>query len=327
MKAILFLGDTNSEYLSRDELLEPWIAYFKENEIDYTISGSFQSSKADELLSDVDVALGIYIQNDIFTKELLSRHPNLKYISTFAHGYGRFDKDYCKKNDITVTNTIYGSSTIAEFTMALLLEILHHASLEASFYKDNLKLHKVTTNTCTRQMELYEKTVGVIGLGEIGYQFSKMVHAFNTKVISYSRHKKEGKEYDFIEQTSLDDLLERSDIISIHCPLTDETNHLINQETISKMKDGVILLNTARGDIIDENALVEALRSRKIYAAGLDVVSREPRSESSVLFECDNAIITSHIAWLPIEARKRTMKVAIENFDNWLKGKPTSVIN
>ena len=175
-------------------------------------------------------------------------------------------------------------------------------------------------------MELYEKTVGVIGLGGIGYAFAKMANGFDTHVLSYSRHKKVGEKYDFIEQVSLDELLERSDVISIHCPLTEETFHMINKEAIEKMKDGVIIINTARGDIIDEEALYDALMKRKIYAAGLDVVSGEPRSSKSKIFYCNNALITRHIAWLPKEARFRAIDIAVDNLVNWMQGHSTSVI-
>lgn len=326
MKAILFIGDTNSQYVSRDTLLRPWLEYFENKNIEYTISGSFDPSKKDELIDDYDVALGIYIRDDIFTSEFMEKHPNLKYCCTFAHGYGNIDLDYAEKHNITFTNTIYGDHTIAEFTMALLLEVLHHVKDESVYYKNQLEKHCQVTETCSKQMELYGKTVGIIGLGSIGYCFAKMCYGFGCHVLSYSRHRKEGNEYAFIEQVSLDELLERSDILSIHCPLTKETKHMIDAIAMQKMKDGVIVLNTARGDIIDEKALVNALKSGKIYAAGLDVVSGEPLEEKSEIFDCDNAIITSHIAWLAMEARLRTMHVAIENFDHWLNGKPTSVI-
>ena len=155
---------------------------------------------------------------------------------------------------------------------------------------------------------------------------AKMAQGFGMHVIAYSRHKKVGPEYKDIEQVSFDEVLSRSDVISIHCPLTDQTRGLVDREAFSKMKDGVIIINTARGAIIDEEALVDALKSGKVYAAGLDVVDGEPVHEKKPIFDCDNATITAHIAWAPEEARFRTIRIATENLRNYIAGVPTSVI-
>ena len=155
---------------------------------------------------------------------------------------------------------------------------------------------------------------------------AKMAQGFGMKVISYSRHKKQGDEYSFIEQVSLEELLKRSDVISIHCPLTDETRGMIDRAAIESMKDGVIIINTARGAIIDEEAMVEALHSGKIYAAGLDVVDGEPVRAWKPIFGCENASVTAHIAWAPEEARYRTVRLAAQNLKNWMEGHPTSMI-
>ena len=174
---------------------------------------------------------------------------------------------------------------------------------------------------------MYGLTCGIIGLGSIGYAFAKMAQGFGMKVISYSRHKKEGSQYDFIEQVSLDELLSRSDVISIHAPFSASSANMINKETIAKMKDGVILINTARGGLIVEEDLVEALKSGKIYGAGLDVIRDEPAKGDNPLFHCDNVSVTGHIAWLTKASRLRACDIAIENFKSYLEGKPTSVIN
>ncbi|MGN1388109.1 MAG: 2-hydroxyacid dehydrogenase, partial [Bulleidia sp.] len=131
----------------------------------------------------------------------------------------------------------------------------------------------------------------------------------------------------FVEQAGLDELLSRSDVISIHCPLTDETRHMINRETIAKMKDGVILINTARGAIIQEEDLVEALNSGKVYAAGLDVVEGEPLKQPDALMQCRNTKITEHIAWMPAEARIRSIRLGCSNFFSWRNGNPVSVVS
>lgn len=153
-----------------------------------------------------------------------------------------------------------------------------------------------------------------------------IAQGFGMHVIATSRHIKKGSDYFGIEQVSFEELLSRSDIISIHCPLTESTYHMVDAKAFSEMKDGVIIINTARGAIIDEEALVKALRSRKVYAAGLDVVEGEPLESATPIFDCDNADITGHIAWLPAEARFRAVRIASENLKNWIAGQPTSVI-
>ena len=153
------------------------------------------------------------------------------------------------------------------------------------------------------------------------------VFGFDMKVIANSRHKKTGPQYDGIEQVSMEEIFERSDVISIHCPHTKETENLLNREAFAKMKDGVIIINTARGIIIDEEALLEALESRKVYMAGLDVVANEPPQYQIPLMQSPYIFITSHIAWQPKAARLRAVDLAVKNFRSYLEGMPTSVIN
>lgn len=283
-----------------------------------------------KLIGDADAVLGVWISDSNINEEFLSHHKNLKYIATLGHGWGEFNVPMTRKKGIVITNTIYGSQTIAEYAFALLMEVCHHISL----HSDKVKLADYTMkapsdfgHVVTPQIELYQKTCGIIGLGSIGFAFAKMARGFGMHVISYSRHKKTGAEYDFIEQVSLDELLEKSDVISLHAPYTKETANLIDKEAINKMKDGVILINTARGGLIDEVALVEALHTGKIYGAGLDVLKEEPPTKDNPLFHCNNTSITAHIAWLTKESRIRACQMGIENFRNYLDGTPTSVIN
>ena len=146
-------------------------------------------------------------------------------------------------------------------------------------------------------------------------------------VVSYSRTKKQGPQYDCIEQVSMDELLARSDVISLHCPLTNQSKGMISKEVIEKVKPGGILINTARGALIDEDALLKALNSRKIYAAGLDVVANEPPKTRIPLMECPYCKITGHIAWLPRESRLHAVDIAIDNLKAYLSGSPKSVMN
>lgn len=284
----------------------------------------------DERISDLDAVIGFWIMDDLLTEEFLTRHPHLKYISTMAHGFGRMDVAATHRHELTVTNTVYGDVTIAQFAFGLLLDICHNIAANDHYYKVEKWLPENKGKrglAVTPQIELYQKTFGIIGLGSIGLWAARMAAGFGMHVIAYSRHKKTGPEYDFIEQVSLDEIYERSDVIDIHCPLTDETKGMVNKEAFEKMKDGVIIINTARGAIIDESELIKALDSGKVYAAGLDVVAGEPLQEPCELMKCKNTKITEHIAWLPVESRIRSIKIACENFINWKEGHATSVVN
>ena len=179
----------------------------------------------------------------------------------------------------------------------------------------------------TPQIELYGKTCGIFGLGAIGFAFAKMAQGFGMRVISYSRHKKTDPKYDFIEQVDFDTLLAESDVISIHAPLTPSTEDTFDADAFAKMKDGTILINTARGGLIVEEALVDALQSGKVYGAGLDVIRDEPPKGDNPLLHQDNAAITAHIAWLTRASRLRAIDIAIDNFKAYLRGEPVSVIN
>ena len=220
--------------------------------------------------------------------------------------------------------------TIAQYAMAMLLDLCNNVAIHDDFYKHKIwstpGAAKNGVKILTRQFELYGKTIGIIGLGSIGYRMALMAQGFGMKVIAYSRHKKCGDKYAFIEQVTLDELLNRSDVISIHCPLTEESRNMIDADAIAGMKNGVILINTARGEIIDENALKDALDSKKISAAGLDVVCGEPLDGPIPLMQCDNTRITQHIAFATPEAKIRAIEIAADNLINWYKGTPTSVI-
>lgn len=328
MKIAVCQGEAVGGSPSRDMLIQYWDKELKKipdvEQIDY------YEVFNENMIGDHDAVVGAWIRDGFFNKEFFEKYPKLKYIATLGHGFGKVDVEAAKENHVTITNTIYGDVTIAQYAFALLMNICHHVDREDLYYKDKLKdgngFQPGHKKVCTRQIELFEKTIGIVGLGNIGLWMAKMAQGFGMKVISYSRHKKQGDEYSFIEQVSLEELLKRSDVISIHCPLTDETRGMIDRAAIESMKDGVIIINTARGAIIDEEAMVEALHSGKIYAAGLDVVDGEPVRAWKPIFGCENASVTAHIAWAPEEARYRTVRLAAQNLKNWMEGHPTSMI-
>ena len=217
----------------------------------------------DFALGDLEAVIGAWIFDNMITDEMLSKHPNLKYIGTISHGYSEFDKIACRNHGVTVTNTHFNDYAVAQHTMALLLEITNNIGINSEYYKD-LKWEDsgmANNKLFTRQTELQNKTFGIIGLGSIGLLVAKMAAGFGMKVMSYSKHYKGGNEYSFIRQVELNTLLQSSDIISLHCSSNKDTQKIINERSIKLMKDGVILLNCARGDLIDEEAVYNALNS------------------------------------------------------------------
>ncbi len=262
------------------------------------------------------------------TEEVFAACPNIKLICVQATGYNVVDCEAAKRRGIPVCNVpSYSTAAVAQFTMALLLEVCHRIG-----HHDRL-VHEgrwcESESFCfwdSPQMELAGKTMGIIGFGSIGQAVGRLAKALGMEVITYSRSiRPEGKE--IAEYVDLDTLLARSDVISLHCPLFPETEKMINEQTIGKMKDGVILLNTSRGGVIDEEAVAEGLRSGKIRSAAVDVVSEEPMRRENPLLTAPNCIITPHMAWAPIETRTRLLGVVAENIRGFLEGMPRNVVN
>lgn len=336
VKVVVFQGDPKGIDLTYEDVITKWEeGLSKIPEIgEYHIIKNHKLTLNDyqEHLQGVDAALGLWITEEVINEDIFSKHPNLKYISTLGHGYGEYDKSIPEKYGVTLSNTIYGEKTIAQYAMSLLLAICNTVS-EQSLYTKELYWKEKETNKkanyykqLTPQIELYEKTIGIIGLGSIGLCMAAMAKSFGMDVIAYSRSKKEGPEYEGIEQVSFEELLGRSDVISIHCPHTKETDKMLNKQAFDAMKEGVILINTARGAIIEEAALLDGLNSRKVYMAGLDVIASEPPKYRIPLMESPYTYITSHIAWLPRTSRLRAIDICLENYTSYLRGVPTSII-
>ena len=262
------------------------------------------------------------------TETVLNACPNIKLICVQATGYNIVDCEACAKRGIPVTNVpTYGTAAVAQFTMALILEMCHRIGLH------NHSVHQgdwcKADSFCywlTPQMELAGKTLGIIGFGRIGRAVGNLAKAFGMKVITYNRSQcEEGRQ--IAEYVDLETLFTQSDIISLHCPLFPETEKIINAANIAKMKDGAMLVNTARGGLVDEKALVAALESGKLRYAAVDVVSSEPMKADNPLLKTRKCIITPHIAWAPVESRQRLMDCVEENIRCYLKGKPQNVVN
>ena len=279
-----------------------------------------------ERIGDADIALG-----SLFTgmdKDVINACPNLKFISTLSTGYNYIDVEAAKARGIPVSNIpTYGPYTVAQHALALLLEICnrvgHH---DQEVRKGRWNTANYWTFWDHPMIELAHKTFGVVGLGRIGKNAAKMAKGFGMNVIAYDEYQDdEGRSIG--EYVDMDTLYARSDVISLHSPLFEATRGMINKNTIAKMKDGVILINTARGPLIVEEDLAAALHSGKVWAAGLDTTAVEPVPMDNPLLKAPNCFITPHNAWAPQESRQRIIEQAIINCRSFIEGKPINVVN
>lgn len=261
--------------------------------------------------------------------ETMQACKNLRYIGVLATGYNIVDTTAAKAAGIVVTNIpAYGTDSVAQFTFALLLEICHHVGHHAQSVRDGEWTK--SPDFCYWHyplIELADKTMGIIGFGRIGRRTSEIARAFGMRVLAYDEYPNTVYEKEGIICTALDRLLAESDVISLHCPLTDRNKGMINADTIAKMKDGAILINTSRGPLVDEIALAAALNSGKLAAAAVDVVSTEPIRPDNPLLKARNILITPHIAWAPKEARSRLLNIAVENVRAFIDGSPINVVS
>ena len=262
------------------------------------------------------------------TEAILDACPNIKLICVQATGYNIVDTAACARRGIPVTNVpSYGTAAVAQFTLALMLEMCHRIGLHNhSVHQGDWCKSETFCYWLTPQMELAGKTLGLIGFGRIGQAVARLARAFGMKVLACNRSQSdEGRA--LAEYVDLDTLLANSDFVSLHCPQTAETAGLINAATIAKMKDGAMLVNTARGGLVVEEDLVEALNSGKLRYAAVDVVSQEPMHSDNPLLTTRKCIITPHIAWAPVESRQRLLDTVVENVRCFLEGKPQNVVN
>ena len=262
------------------------------------------------------------------TRAVIDACPNLKAIAVLATGYNVVDTTYTREKAIPVMNVpVYGTDNVAQYAIALLLEACSHIghhdrSVHAGDWTKSIDF-------CYWQRPLIEvsgKTAGIIGFGRIGQAVARILRAMNVRVLAYSRTEcAEGRT--LADYVSLDDLLTQSDFIFLHCPLTPETDGIINAANIAKMKDGVIIVNNGRGQLIVEADLAAALTSGKIGGAAVDVASTEPIAADNPLLHAPNCIITPHISWATKEARERIMQMTADNVRAFMDGAPTNVVN
>lgn len=277
-------------------------------------------------IGDADIVLTNRCPVDAQT---IARCPNLKLIHSFGTGYNQIDLDAASQRGIAVCNTpAYGRGAVAQMAIALLFAIVRKVDLFDHYVKTTGWQEPVDPEICAiRQFELTGKTIGIIGLGDIGYAVAQIAMAMDMNVLAYQRHPRPELECSQLRFTDLDTLLRNSDIVSLHCPLTDETRELINCERLSIMRDGAILINTGRGAVMDQDAVLQALDSGKLYALGTDVFPTEPCGKDNPLACHPRCIATPHVAWMPEETRTRIIEIAGENIAAFASGHPRNLVN
>jgi len=284
----------------------------------------YDRTPPEEIIPRAKDADAVLVNKVFLTREIIAQLPNLKYVGELATGYNNIDIAACRQRNIPVCNVpAYSTPDVAQMTFALLLEICNHvgghsqlvhegewiASKDFAFWRWPL-------------VELRGLTLGLVGWGQIAKAVAKIAEAFGMQVLCCN-----SKNEETAVTTTLEKVLRNSDAVSLHCPLTAANAKMINRETLAMMKDGAILLNTARGGLVDEEALADALKSGKIRAAGLDVLTREPMAADCPLKGIQNCFITPHIAWAAQAARQRLMNVAAANLKGYLENKPQNVVN
>ena len=263
----------------------------------------------------------------LMTREVIAQLPQLKYIGVLATGYNVVDVEAAHEHGIIVTNVpAYSTESVAQMVFAHLLTITNRTEHYTALNRKGT--WTASPDFCywdTSLTELAGKTFGIVGLGHIGQRVAAIAHAFGMKVVALTSKSAEALP-SYIEKRTLDELLAESDVLSLHCPLTPDTKHLINRETLQQMKPSAILINTGRGPLVKDEDLAEALSSNRLRAFCADVLTEEPPQADHPLLDCENAFITPHIAWATAEARARLLDVAISNIRAFLEGMPKNVV-
>ncbi|BDZ79551.1 D-2-hydroxyacid dehydrogenase [Claveliimonas bilis] len=283
----------------------------------------------EEVIQRIGDAEVVYTNKTPLPEKVFEECKNLKFVGVLATGYNVVDITAARKRNIPVANIpTYGTAAVGQFAIALLLEICHHIGYHSKVVHEGK--WAANPDWCFWDYPLIEldgKTMGIIGYGRIGQATGRIAQALGMTVLAYDSYRNPALESDTCHYTELDELLSKSDVIALHCPLFPETEKMINRSTIAKMKDGVIILNNSRGQLINEQDLADALNSGKVAAAGLDVVSTEPIKSDNPLLTAKNCLITPHISWAPKESRKRLMDIAVSNLREFLNGTPKNIVN
>ena len=290
--------------------------------VDLTIYENTTEENKYDHIGDAEV---IFDNKVLIDEEVFSKCPNIKYVGVCATGYNVIDTDAASKRDITVTNVpAYSTDSVVQLTWALILEQTCNLSLHNESVKNgdwiNSEIFCYWLKPIT---ELADKTLGIIGYGNIGKKVAAIAKGFGMNVL-VNTEQYANENINFVDK---DSIFRNSDIISLHCPLTEDTKEIIRKENIDKMKDGVRLVNVSRGGLVNENDLVNALNNGKVLSAGVDVVVTEPMKADNPLLTAENIVITPHIGWASIDARKRLVDEIVKNYKAFLNNEKRNVVN
>lgn len=323
MKAVVLDGYT----LNPGDL--SWSALAKLCDLTVYDRTAYDAADWEKIVARVGEAEAVFANKTPLPAAAFTYMPNVKYIGVLGTGYNIVNIEAAKKHGIVVTNVpAYGTQTVAQMAIALLLEMCHHIGAHSeAVYRGEWSKNADWCFWNYPIIELHQKTIGIIGYGRIGQAVGKIAQALGMQVLALDRFPIKSMECDTLKYVELDELLAKSDIISLHCPLLADTKGIINQENIAKMKDGVMIINNSRGDLVVEEDLAAALHSGKVAGAALDVVSSEPVRADNSLLKAKNCIITPHISWASKEARQRLLDSATDNFRKFIEGKPINVVN
>ena len=289
----------------------------------------YPTTAPEELAARMAGAEVVILDKPSITRELLEACPELRLITLFATGFNNIDIEAARERGVLVCNAPgYSSHAVSQLAAALLLEICtqvgkHDAAVHQGAWTDNAYFCRVAPGLT----EIAGKTVGIIGYGAIGQAFGRIVKAMGAELLFHSRHYKPELEDAHTRFVSLDELLRRSDIVSLHCPLNEESRRMIDRNALAKMKDGAILINTSRGALIVEEDVAAALRSGKLRALGQDAFAAEPIRPDNPLLSAPHAYLTPHIGWAPRETRARLIELVASNIRAFAEGKPRNVVN
>lgn len=306
---------------------EPWkyIVSPDGTKCEFTVYDRTPAELVVERAKDADIVITNKV---VFSDEVMAQLPKLKYIGVLATGYNVVDIEAACKRGITVTNIpAYSTMSVAQTAIAHLLNITNNvAGHSASVHNGDWKNGPDFSYSVSPLTEVAGLTFGIVGLGNTGKATAKVANALGMNIIAFTS-KAQKDLPDYIKKVeTIEDLFKESDVLSLHCPLTPSTHHIVNKEHLALMKPSAIIINTGRGPLVDEEALAEALREGKLRAAGVDVLTEEPPRNDSPLLHIDNCHITPHVAWATFEARKRLMDIAVKNIEAFIKGEPQNVI-
>lgn len=289
----------------------------------------YDRTSPDEVIERAREAEVVLTNKVAFTRETIAQLPRLRYIGVIATGYNIIDVEAARERGVIVTNVpAYSTNSVAQIVFAHLLNITTHADHYSRSVRSGRWSECADFSYTDRSItEIAGKTLGIVGLGNIGMAVARIARAMEMKVLAYTSKNAEALPIGIEKAKDLDEVFIRGDVVSLHCPLTAETRGMVDARRLSLMKRSAILINTARGPLVDESELASALRNGRIAAAAVDVMSQEPPERDNPLLKAPHCYFTPHIGWASVEARHRLMDIVVENVARYIAGEPVNVVN